>query len=223
MTRIAAGAGRALLLGPLAVRPAFKNLGIGRRLVAIALEAADKAGAPAVMLVGDEPYYGPLGFKQDPARADLDAAPGRSRPAPVASSSRPAPLRGLPAKSAMRTWPRRQPTPDLRPSGRLRSIGKNTVEDAAMNPHGQIAIVTGGGSGLGEATARALAAKGAKVAILDVGIGPAREGRGRHWRHCRQMRRGERRQQAEAAIAEVAQRAWRSRASWSIAPASPSP
>lgn len=66
MTRIAAGVGRALMLGPLAVRPAFKNLGIGRRLVRIALEAAAKAGMPAVMLVGDEPYYGPLGFKRIP-------------------------------------------------------------------------------------------------------------------------------------------------------------
>ncbi len=66
ITRIAAGAGRALLLGPLAVRPAFKNLGIGRRLVATALEAAGKAGAGAVVLVGDEPYYGPLGFKRIP-------------------------------------------------------------------------------------------------------------------------------------------------------------
>ena len=66
MTRIAAGEGRAVLLGPLAVRPAFKNLGIGRRLVAIALEAAGKAGVGAVILVGDEPYYGPLGFRRIP-------------------------------------------------------------------------------------------------------------------------------------------------------------
>jgi predicted N-acetyltransferase YhbS len=66
MTRVAAGAGRALMLGPLAVRPTFKNLGIGRRLVAMALEAAAKAGVPAVLLVGDEPYYGPLGFKKIP-------------------------------------------------------------------------------------------------------------------------------------------------------------
>ena len=66
MTRVAAGQGRALLLGPLAVRPAWKNLGIGRRLVAIALEAASRAGCQAVILVGDQPYYGPLGFSRIP-------------------------------------------------------------------------------------------------------------------------------------------------------------
>ena len=66
MTRVAAGQGRALLLGPLAVRPAYKNIGIGRRLVAIAIEAARKASAPAVIPVGDEPYYGPLGFTRIP-------------------------------------------------------------------------------------------------------------------------------------------------------------
>jgi predicted N-acetyltransferase YhbS len=66
MTRIVAGKGAALMLGPLAVRPAYKNLGIGRRLVAMTLEAAAKAGAAAVVLVGDEPYYGPLGFTRIP-------------------------------------------------------------------------------------------------------------------------------------------------------------
>lgn len=66
MTRVAAGEGRALMLGPLAVKPAYKNIGIGRRLVKMALEAAEQAGAGAVILVGDEPYYGPLGFKRIP-------------------------------------------------------------------------------------------------------------------------------------------------------------
>jgi NAD(P)-dependent dehydrogenase (short-subunit alcohol dehydrogenase family) len=37
-----------------------------------------------------------------------------------------------------------------------------------MDPKGQAAIVTGGASGLGAATARALAEAGAKVAVLDV-------------------------------------------------------
>ena len=38
-----------------------------------------------------------------------------------------------------------------------------------MQIQGIGAVVTGGGSGLGEATARALAARGARVAILDLG------------------------------------------------------
>jgi predicted N-acetyltransferase YhbS len=66
MTPVAAGAGRALLLGPLAVRPAHKNVGIGRKLVRIAVEAAEKAGHGLVLLVGDAPYYGPLGFGRVP-------------------------------------------------------------------------------------------------------------------------------------------------------------
>lgn len=66
LTRIAVGEGRSLLLGPLAVRPSHKDLGIGRKLVRIALEAARAAGWASVILVGDEPYYGPLGFKQVP-------------------------------------------------------------------------------------------------------------------------------------------------------------
>lgn len=66
MTRIAVGEARALLLGPLAVRPAFKNIGIGKHLVALAVDAAAEAGHAAVLLVGDEPYYGPLGFSRVP-------------------------------------------------------------------------------------------------------------------------------------------------------------
>ena len=37
-----------------------------------------------------------------------------------------------------------------------------------MQIRGQVALVTGGGSGLGEATARELAAKGARVAVIDL-------------------------------------------------------
>jgi len=44
-----------------------------------------------------------------------------------------------------------------------------------MQIKGQSALVTGGGSGLGEATARALAAAGAKVAVLDVNLGNAQK------------------------------------------------
>ena len=43
-----------------------------------------------------------------------------------------------------------------------------------MNIQGQAALVTGGGSGLGEATARELARLGAKVAVLDVNLANAR-------------------------------------------------
>lgn len=56
----------ALLLGPLAVDPAFANQGYGRRLVGEALDAARDAGIRLVVLVGDELYYARFGFKRIP-------------------------------------------------------------------------------------------------------------------------------------------------------------
>ena len=64
MTPVTAGNVHGHLLGPLAVRPSHKNLGIGRELVRIAVEAARRKGSEAVILVGDPPYYQPLGFEK---------------------------------------------------------------------------------------------------------------------------------------------------------------
>ena len=44
-----------------------------------------------------------------------------------------------------------------------------------MDPKGQAAVVTGGGSGLGAATAAQLASAGAKVAVLDVNMDAAQK------------------------------------------------
>jgi len=64
MTPVMAGGVKGHLLGPLAVRPSHKSLGIGRELVRIAVEAARKKGSEAIILVGDPPYYMPLGFEK---------------------------------------------------------------------------------------------------------------------------------------------------------------
>ena len=53
-----------------------------------------------------------------------------------------------------------------------------------MKIDGTAAVVTGGASGLGEATARALAAKGAKVAVFDRDVERGREGRGARSAGC---------------------------------------
>lgn len=59
----------AVLLGPLVVAPEFANQGFGRKLVAEAVEAARAAGVKLVVLIGDEPYYGRLGFHPVPPGA----------------------------------------------------------------------------------------------------------------------------------------------------------
>ncbi len=56
----------ALLLGPLTVHPNHKSNGAGKGLVARALRAAKSRHHGIVVLVGDAPYYGPLGFERVP-------------------------------------------------------------------------------------------------------------------------------------------------------------
>ncbi|NIK49243.1 GNAT family N-acetyltransferase [Variibacter gotjawalensis] len=53
----------ALFLGPVTIEPAFRGRGIGQELIRRSLEEATKLGHRLCVLVGDEPYYGKLGFK----------------------------------------------------------------------------------------------------------------------------------------------------------------
>ncbi len=67
LTEISIGGLRgAALLGPLTVDPEFAGQGYGRKLVAEALEQMNHDGVKIVVLVGDEPYYGRLGFRPVP-------------------------------------------------------------------------------------------------------------------------------------------------------------
>lgn len=69
LTRITIGERPALLLGPLAVDPDLTGRGCGKALVRRAVEAATEADHRLILLVGDEPYYGPLGFARVPPGA----------------------------------------------------------------------------------------------------------------------------------------------------------
>ena len=61
------GAGTpALLLGPLAVHPQRQNKGIGLALMRAGLERAKATDHGLVLLVGDAPYYGRVGFARLP-------------------------------------------------------------------------------------------------------------------------------------------------------------
>src|SRR6185312_11146647 len=66
----------AVLLGPFAVDPAWRSQGLGAALIERAVAATAAAGHGLILLVGDEPYFGPLGFEIVP--------PGRiTMPGPV--------------------------------------------------------------------------------------------------------------------------------------------
>jgi predicted N-acetyltransferase YhbS len=60
------GSTSALLLGPLTIEPPFRGRGIGRALLERALGEAKAKGHRLVLLVGDEAYYGRVGFKAVP-------------------------------------------------------------------------------------------------------------------------------------------------------------
>lgn len=64
LTPVKIGGAKALLLGPLTVEPPFRSRGVGRALMEASLKAAKDAGTKLILLVGDEPYYGRLGFRR---------------------------------------------------------------------------------------------------------------------------------------------------------------
>lgn len=79
LTPITIGGRPAMILGPLVVHPDFKDRGAGKALIRHVLAAARSLGVGAVILVGDRPYYGPLGF--DPVPLNHITLPGPVDPA----------------------------------------------------------------------------------------------------------------------------------------------
>lgn len=75
VTRISAGGSPALMLGPLAVEPAFEGRGIGSSLMRAAIEAARANGEKLMFLVGDEPYYKRFGFRRVPRGGPMMPGP----------------------------------------------------------------------------------------------------------------------------------------------------
>ena len=60
------GGAPVVFLGPFAVDPDQRSQGLGAALILRACEAARDAGHGAILLVGDAPYFEPLGFEVVP-------------------------------------------------------------------------------------------------------------------------------------------------------------
>jgi len=65
---IRVGARDAIFLGPIVVDPAWRRHGLGAALIERACAAVWAAGHDLILLVGDPPFFGPLGFESVPAR-----------------------------------------------------------------------------------------------------------------------------------------------------------
>ena len=69
MWKVRIGGETAIFLGPLAVEADQRKHGTGGVLVQRACAAAEAAGFPVVLLVGDEPYFGRFGFTAQTTKA----------------------------------------------------------------------------------------------------------------------------------------------------------
>ncbi len=63
---VAANGIEALFLGPIAVEPLMRSVGLGKRMTLACLEAVDAVTSLPVLLVGDMSFFGPLGFEVAP-------------------------------------------------------------------------------------------------------------------------------------------------------------
>ena len=95
MWRVRVGGRPVTFLGPFAVELGERNAGFGARLIAKACEAAAAAGESHVLLVGDMPYFGRLGFSNELGRAVVMPGPVDQRRVLVRALTRDAgPLAG---------------------------------------------------------------------------------------------------------------------------------
>ncbi len=81
MTPVSVGEIQGYLLGPLATDPDYRNKGAGRALVQKVTEMSLEGGAEFILLVGDAPYYQPLGY--EPAASGAIVFPGPVDPARI--------------------------------------------------------------------------------------------------------------------------------------------
>ena len=75
MWRVRVGETPVTFLGPFAVEQGERNAGFGARLIDRACEAAKAAGETHVLLVGDESYFGRVGFSAAPGREVIMPGP----------------------------------------------------------------------------------------------------------------------------------------------------